>query len=334
MGELSGRNPRAGPVQSEMSRKEKKVAYFAKLMDLFQEYSKLFIVGVDMVGSKQIQNVRLSIRGKGAMLMGKNTMIRKCIKDNLEQHPQLEVLLPYILGNNAFVFVKSDFDAVRKIIQDNFVGAAARAGVVAPIAVTIPKGVTSLQPTETSFFQALNISTKITKGAIEILNDVELVKKGFKVQPGEAVLLQKLGVKPFTYGLEILAVYDDGSIFEPSVLDLTEAELLSRFQAGLNNVASVSLAAEYPTLVSIPHSIINGYKNALSIALTTDYTFPLAQKVKDFLSDPEAIARAVAAASAAPAAAGSAKAAAPAAAAAPVEEEKEEEEAVSFDLFD
>jgi len=289
-----------------------------------------------MVGSKQIQNVRLAIRGKGAMLMGKNTMIRKCIRENLAEHPQLEVLLPYILGNNAFVFIKNDFDVIRKIIQDHFVGAAARAGVIAPIAVTIPKGVTSLQPTETSFFQALNISTKITKGAIEILNDVDLLKKGNKVQPGEAALLQKLGVKPFTYGLEILAVYDDGSIFEPSVLDISEADLLSRFQSGLNNVAAVSLATDYPTLASIPHSIINGYKNALSIALTTEYTFPLAQKVKDFLSDPEAIARAVAAASAAssaPAKGGAAPA--KAAAAAPVEEEKdEEEEAVSFDLFD
>jgi large subunit ribosomal protein LP0 len=86
------------------------------------------------------------------------------------------------------------------------VGAAARAGVVATVDVVIPKGVTSLQPTETSFFQALNISTKITKGNIEILSDVDLIKKGRKVMPGEAALLQKLGVKPFTYGLEILAV--------------------------------------------------------------------------------------------------------------------------------
>lgn len=322
-----------------MNRKEKKVSYFNKLVGLFQEYPKLFIVGVDMVGSKQIQNIRLSIRGKGEVLMGKNTMIRKCIRDNLETMPQLEVLLPYILGNTAFVFIKNDFDAVRKIIRDNFVGAAARAGVVAPISVTIPKGVTSLQPTETSFFQALNISTKITKGTIEILNDVEIVRKGLKVQPGEAVLLQKMGIKPFTYGLEIIVVYEDGSVFEPSVLDLSETELLSKLQTGISNVAAFSLGAHYPTLASVPHSIVNGYKNVLSVSLTTDYTFPLAKKVKDFLSDPEAIARALAAASTASAAPASAsKSAAPApaaaAAAAPVEEEKEEEEAVAFDLFD
>jgi len=183
--------------------------------------------------------------------------------------------------------------------------------------VTIPKGVTSLQPTETSFFQALNISTKITKGNIEILSDVDLIKKGRKVMPGEAALLQKLGVKPFTYGLEILAVYDDGALFEPAVLDISESDLIAKFQSGINNVAAVSLAANYPTLAAVPHAFINGYKNVLSIALSTEYTFPLAKKVKDFLSDPEAMARA-AAASAAPAAKGaSSAAAAPAEPAAP-----------------
>jgi large subunit ribosomal protein LP0 len=314
-----------------MSRKEKKTAYFTKLMDLFSENSKIFIVGLDMVGSKQVQNVRLSLRGKGEVLMGKNTMIRKCIRDNLEAHPKLEVLLPWIVGNTAFVFVKNDFDSVRAVIKENFVGAAARAGVVATVDVTIPKGVTSLQPTETSFFQALNISTKITKGNIEILSDVDLIKKGRKVMPGEAALLQKLGVKPFTYGLEILAVYDDGSLFEPAVLDISEADLIAKFQSGINNVAAVSLAANYPTLAAVPHAFINGYKNVLSIALSTDYTYPLAKKVKDFLSDPEAMARAAAAASA-PAAKGSSAAAAPVAAAEP--EKEEEEEVAAFDLFD
>jgi large subunit ribosomal protein LP0 len=126
--------------------------------------------------------------------------------------------------------------------------------------------------------------------------------------------------------------YDDGSIFEPAVLDITEADMLAKFQAGLNNVAAVSLAAHYPTLVSIPHSFINGYKNVLSIAISTEYTFPLAKKVKDFLSDPEAIRRAAAAAAAPAASSGAASASA--AAPAPEPEKEEEEEVAAFDLFD
>jgi len=313
--------------------REKKAAYFQKLIGLFQDYSKLFVVGLDMVGSKQVQTIRFQLRGKGEMLMGKNTMILKCIRDHLEQLPHLEALLPYVEGNSAFIFVRNDFDQIREIIKKNCVGASARAGVVAPIDVSIPKGVTSLQPTETSFFQALNISTKITKGNIEILNDVDIIKKGRKVMPGEAALLQKLGVKPFTYGLLIMSVYEDGAVFDPSILDLSESDLLAKFQAGIANVAAVSLASGYPTLASVAHSFLNGYKNVLSIAIATDYTYPLAKEVKAFLSDPEAMARALAAASAAPAAAPAAASKPAAAAPAPVIEEKEEEVA-AFDLFD
>ncbi|OWK15145.1 hypothetical protein Celaphus_00000244, partial [Cervus elaphus hippelaphus] len=34
----------------------------------------------------------------------------------------------------------------------------------------------------------------------------------------------------------------------------------------------------YPTVASVPHSIINGYKRVLALSVETDYTFPLAEK--------------------------------------------------------
>lgn len=50
---------------------------------------------------------------------------------------------------------------------------------------------------------------------------------------------------------------------------------------GVRNVASVCLQIGYPTIASVPHSIINGYKRVLAVAVETDYTFPLAEKVTD-----------------------------------------------------
>lgn len=47
--------------------------------------------------------------------------------------------------------------------------APAKAGVIAPLDVTVPAQNTSLGPEKTSFFQALAIQTKISKGTIEIL---------------------------------------------------------------------------------------------------------------------------------------------------------------------
>ena len=129
----------------------------------------------------------------------------------------------------------------------------------------------------------LNIPTKINKGTVEIITPVELIRKGEKVGSSEAALLAKLGIRPFSYGLIIQKVYDNGSIFDPAVLDLTDEDLLEKFAVGVSMVTSLSLAISYPTLAAAPHMFINAYKNVLAIAVATDYDFPQAEKVKEYL---------------------------------------------------
>ncbi|XP_070815906.1 large ribosomal subunit protein uL10 [Chaetodon trifascialis] len=302
--------------------------YFMKIIQLLDDFPKCFIVGADNVGSKQMQTIRLSLRDKAVVLMGKNTMMRKAIRGHLENNPALEKLLPHIKGNVGFVFTKEDLAEVRDMLLANKVPAAARAGAIAPCEVTVPAQNTGLGPEKTSFFQALGITTKISRGTIEILSDVNLIKTGDKVGASEATLLNMLNISPFSYGLIIQQVYDNGSVYSPEVLDITEASLHGRFLEGVRNIASVCLEIGYPTLASVPHSIINGYKRVLAVAVETDYSFPLADKVKAYLADPSAFA-----AVAAPAAAAE-TAAAPAAKEEAKEESEESDDDMGFGLFD
>jgi len=302
--------------------------YFLKITSLFDEYPKAFIVNADNVGSKQMQQVRQALRGKATILMGKNTMMRKAIRGHLESNPGLEKLLPVIKNNVGFVFTKEDLTEIRSILLENKVRAPARAGAVAPLDVKVPAQATTLGPEKTSFFQALSIPTKITKGTIEILNEVSLIKEGEKVGQSESTLLNMLNISPFTYGLQIENVYDSGTIFSPAILDITDDDIISKFMTGVCNIASVSLAIGYPTVASAPHSIINGFKNLLAVAVETDYDFPEAEQTKEYLKDPSKFAAIAAAA-------------APVADAAPAEtkEEKKEESEESdddmgFGLFD
>lgn len=300
-----------------------KASYFTKLIELFEEYPRCFVVGVDNVGSKQMQQIRVSLRGHAIVLNGKNTMIRKALRGNLEANPALEKLLPHIKENIGFVFTKEDLADIRSLLVSNKVAAPAKAGALAPVDVKIPAQNTGLGPEKTSFFQALQIPTKIAKGTIEILTEVHLVKQFDKVGASEATLLNMLKIAPFSYGLVVRQVYDNGSIYDPSILDITPDILRAKFLEGMSNVAAVSLAVGYPTKVSVPHSVLNGYKNLLAVAVTNDLSFKQAEKMLEILKDPSKFA--AAAAAAAP------KAAAPAAAAkeekkAPVKEEKEEEE--------
>ncbi|XP_020257209.1 60S acidic ribosomal protein P0-like [Asparagus officinalis] len=101
----------------------------------------------------------------------------------------------------------------------------------------------------------------------EQITIVELIKKGNKVGPSEAALLTKLGIKPFSYGLAIISVYDNGSVLSPEVLNLMEDDLVDKFAVGVSVVASLSLTLSYPTLAATLHMFVNAYKNVLAVAV-------------------------------------------------------------------
>jgi len=310
--------------------RERKGQYFERLDAVLATYSKLFIVGVDNVGSRQMQNIRQALRGKGEVMMGKNTMMRKVISNFMIKNPDhpIGIVKESLRGNVGFIFTNGDLALVRDVVKANRRPAPAKVGAIAPINVVVPPGPTGCDPGQTAFFQALNIGTKIQKGQIEIVNPVNLIMAGEKIGSSEAVLLQKLNIKPFDYGLNIISVYEDGSIFDPKVLDMSQADLANKFMAAINNIAAASLALNYPTLASLPHSVANAYKNLLAVAVTTEYSWPNADKYKAYLADPSAFAGSAPAAAAAPAGG-----AAPAAAKKVEVEEEKEEVDMGMDLF-
>merc|ERR1712214_111949 len=127
-----------------------------------------------------------------------------------------------------------------------------KAGALAPVVIVVPAQNTGMGPEKTSFFQALAIPTKITKGTIEILSDIHLIKKDEKVGASEAALLQMLNIRPFHYGLVINTVYDNGAVFSPEILDITDDDIVKKFCSGISNIAAASLAIGYPTAASVP----------------------------------------------------------------------------------
>ena len=311
---------------------QKKDAYFEKVRTLFRAYKKVLIANVDNVTSTQMHQVRSALRGKAIILMGKNTMIRKAMRELLPENQKLEVLLPYIVGNIGLVFTNSDLKEVRDLLVSNRVSSGAKVGLIAQQDIYVPAGNTGIDPNKTSFFQALGISTKVVKGAIEIMTDVLIVKTGKKVGPSEAALLNMLNLSPFTFGLTVTDIYDNGSIYSPKMLDITDEVLGKLLKSAIDRVAAISLARGLPSLASAPHSLATAFKRAVALSLSDEtsdeLTFPAAEKVKSAIAN--AAKAGPVAASSAPQASASA---APAAAAAPAAKEESDEE-MGFGLFD
>jgi large subunit ribosomal protein LP0 len=286
----------ANPPKS--ARKIRKEGLKAKLDKYLNEYKNVLICTVDNVGSHQMQKVRISLRGKAVVLMGKNTICRKAIREHQESNPALEALLPYVKGNIGFVFTNDDLNSIRKIVLENKVPASAKQGALAPIDVTVPAGPTGLDPGQTGFFQALNIATKIARGSIEIINSVVLIKAGEKVTSSHVALLSKLNINPFFYGIKVTHVYENGSVYESNVLDLTKDDLYAKFFAGVRKIAALSLAIGYPTIASVPHVLGGAFRKLLYVGAGAGYEF---KESKLFLEAGPATAAPAAAAAAAPA---------------------------------
>lgn len=307
-----------------MPSRERKEVYFKKMAELLDNYSKILIVHADHVGSQQFHLIRKSLRGTAEVLMGKNTLMRKVIQTFVKEKEGhvVENLLPYIAGNIGLIFTNKEFGEVREVIDSNKVPAAAKANVLAECDVIVPPGPTGCDPGQTSWFQALNVPTKISRGQIEIVSELKLVTRGTKVSASEAALLQKLNIKPFTYGLVLTQVYDSGKVFSAAVLDITQEDLEAKFSTSLKRFAAVGLMLGLPSEPTIPHSFGNALKRMIAVAAASGYSFEQMSEWDALLNmDPEELAKMQAAAAAAGGAAGGA-----------VEEVKEEKEEEAVDI--
>merc|ERR1719517_189019 len=259
-------------------------------------------------------------------------MIRKGLLIGHERHPEagMDKLRAAINGNMGFIFgTNATLDEIREVLKKHVRSAAAKSGQCSNVDLNLPSGPTGMDPSQTSFFQALNIGTKIVKGQIELATDFPILKVGDKVSPSAAILLGKLGIKPFEYGMEVEQVFQEGSVFAAAVLDISDDILIEKFMRGVANMAAFSRELGIPTEAGLPHAFGNAFRNVAALCADIDFTFKEIEDVKKFLEDPEAFAAANPVA-AAPAAGGDGDTKT-AAKAAVVEEEEEEE--MDFDLF-
>lgn len=285
-------------VKKKSEKRIKKENYWSRLQSYCVEYKKALFVDCDNVSSKQICKIRKSLREIGAiMIHGKNTLMKASI-NHLQSEPQegdedyeerketwvkrdeLSLISQNCKGNTAIIFTNGDLSDIKEIIDAEKREAPAKPGAIAPDDVWIKAGPTGLDPKQTGFFQSLQIQTKIQKSQVEIIADKQIIFTGEKIDGSQAALLDKLNIRPFSYKMEILKVYEAGNIFDAAVLSLSKEVLLQKFQGGISNLTKLSLGGGVVNKLSAPHHLLNSFKNLACVSFASDYSFPQAEKMK------------------------------------------------------
>ena len=308
---------------------QKKLDFCAKFREMFHKYGKVALVSAENVSASQLLGIRHDLQGIAEILFGKNSLMRRVVEELKGELKNVEVLEPFLYRGVGFCFTNGSFSKIKEIIDSHCKGSPAKVGAISPCDVVIPPMRTTLPPTQVSVLHALNIQSKIFKGTIEITSEKLLIKEGEKVGASEANLLSILNIQPFKYTLKLIKLYDNGNLYDPSILEISDEVLSGKFATALKNVAGLSIGIGYVNAASAPHMVGSAFKDIASIAVAIDYQMKQIADIQALLSDPEALAKMQAAAAAA-APAGEQKA----------EEKKEEEEEVDMgmggfdDLFD
>jgi large subunit ribosomal protein LP0 len=271
---------------------ERKSKIVTKLCEAFHNYKQIIVVKLDNVSTNQIhraRNILCSNGKKGEMIVGKNTLIKKALKFCTEtpnpaspdyedhkkwtQNADLLSLEPLMKGNVALLFCDSPYPELREQIEAEKIKMPARTGVVAPVDVWIKAGPTGIEVGKIDLFHKLNISCKTVKSAIEVVKDVKIITKGTNVGEGATRMCKLLNIVPFEYSLMFKYVYLSGTILDETVIEMPQSDITDAMKLYAGYLTGLSLGADIPNSLSVPHFVSNGFKSLLAMGEETGYEF-------------------------------------------------------------
>lgn len=257
----------------------KKDDYWNRIQDVVYKYKNVLFVDADNVSSLQVAKLRVGLRAAGAyMIMGKNTLMRAALQAANTKRPDanIDLIIAQLRGNINLIFTNGDVQAVKAVLDQEVRGSPAKVGMRAPKDVFIPAGPTGMDPRQTAVFGQLKIATKIAKAQINVINATKIIDEGAIVNSSQAALLDKLKILPFEYKMVATKVLQDGKLYGAECLDITTDSILAKLKNAALTQTALALGSGTPTSLSVPHSILNGFKNLVAAAAASGHEFPAA----------------------------------------------------------
>lgn len=245
-----------------MVRKEK-IAETEKLKKLIDESPVIGLIDMFKMPSKQLQEIKRSMRGKANILMIKKALLKLAIKDsNKEKSEELEKLIPL---QPAIVFTQLEafklYSMIGKLKSPTF----AKEGDVVQNEIRVSAGPTSLLPGPAiSELSKAGIPAGVEEGKIAIKKSVTVAKKGDVISKELAAALRKLKIEPMEVSLNIVVIYDNGMIYQKEVLDLVNV-YPEKIKEVYNSAMNLSITICYPTKGNIKFILAKAFNSTNAI---------------------------------------------------------------------
>ncbi len=202
------------------------------------------LVDMQNLPAPQLQAMRASLRGNVQLLMARKRLLQRALletkKDVLSQRIEGMHGMPALLVTNDNPF------KLYKTLQKNKSPAPAKPNQVAPNDIIVKAGPTSFAPGPViGELASIGIKTGVEAGKITIKEDAVVVKEGQQIKPKVAEILRRLDVKPMEIGLNLLAVFENGTVFDAKVLAIDEDEYAANIAQAAQWAMALAMEAAY-----------------------------------------------------------------------------------------
>ncbi|MFC1801594.1 50S ribosomal protein L10 [Nanoarchaeota archaeon] len=245
---------------------EKKKEIVKQIADLINKYPIVGVVNMSGLPAPQLQTMRESLRKDVELIMARKKLMTLGLQNaGKEGVTELE---KYFRGVPALLFTKENPFKLYAILEKSKSSAPAKGGQEAPKDIIVKAGGTPFAPGPIiGELGSIGIKTGVEGGKIAIKEDSVVVKEGEIISGKVAEILKRLDVKPMEIGLDLVAVWEDGTVFKGSDLRIDEAEYEQNIINAAQWAVNLSIEAGIPTADTIELMIIKAFNDAKAVAL-------------------------------------------------------------------
>tara|TARA_Y100000034_G_scaffold3294_1_gene3953 strand:- start:3251 stop:4246 length:996 start_codon:yes stop_codon:yes gene_type:complete len=258
-----------------------------ELVDLINNHPIVGAINLENLPAPQLQKMREKLRSSVIIKVTKRRLMKLAIDQTKDKKKGIEKIIPHLKGMPGLLFTKENPFKLAKIIRKNKSPAPAKAGQIAPKDIIIKAGVTPFAPGPViSELGAIGLKSGVENGKVAIKEDKVVTKEGEVIKANVASMLTRLSIFPMEVGLDLVAVFEDGTIFARSVLDIDDKQFMENMALAGTESFNLAIDIGYMTKDTVEVLLPKAHNEALALARSQDIL--CSETVGEVLSKAEA----------------------------------------------
>jgi len=229
------------------------------------------IIGIAEIGGipgPQLQKMRANIREKAQIRCAKNSLILRALDEAEKKIKGISSLKDEINGQAVIIATDMNPFSLFREMKTTRTMAPAKGGETATHDIEVKAGDTPFKPGPVvGELQKVGIPAAIQEGKVVIKSDKVLVPAGEKIPADVAQMITRLEIFPIEIGMNLHAVFEEGSVFKPDVLDIDMDKFYSQLQLASSNAFNLAIETAWISKDTITHLLSKAHRNSHALAL-------------------------------------------------------------------